>query len=179
MTSHAISSALSLALLAMLAALPVTPAAAGAKVYVSNTGSDGNPCNAASPCATLQHAHNTVDAGGEISVLTPGDYSNPGLIPITVTKSVTIINDGAGDVGIQNTDPSSAGVLIIAGPGDVVSLRGLVIDGLGSGQIGVLVDQASAVHIQNCVIRNFEGGSAPFGIAMIASNGTQSMFVSD
>src|SRR5262249_60431387 len=156
MTSHAISSALSLALLAMLAALPLAPAAAGAKVYVSNTGSDGNPCNAASPCATFQHAHDTVDGGGEISVLTPGDYGGTSSLPLTVTKSVTIINDGAGDVGIQSTDPRGAGVLIVAGLGDVVSLRGLIIDGVGSGQIGVLVAQASAMHIHNCVIRHFE-----------------------
>jgi len=180
MTESAIASPPSLVSLAMLALLNGTPAhAAPTKVWVSNAGSDGNPCALAAPCKSFEHALGVVAGGGEISVLTPGDYGGTSSLPLTVTKSVTIINDGAGDVGIQGTDPTSAGVLIVAGLGDVVSLRGLIIDGVGSGQIGVLVDQASAVHIQNCVIRNFEGGSNPFGIAMIASNGTQSMFVSD
>src|SRR5262249_27682081 len=48
------------------------------------------------------------------------------------------------------------GVFIDADAGAVVGLRGLVIDGQGVGSIGIQVLRASAVHIQNCVIRNFE-----------------------
>ena len=57
----------------------------------------------------------------------------------------------------------------------MISLRGLVIDGQGQGSAGVQVDLASAVHMQNCVIRNVEGLNA-WGLVH-HSNGQ--LFVSD
>src|SRR5262249_14358028 len=67
----------------------------------------------------------------------------------------------------------SPGISINATAGDIVGLRGLVIDGDGNGDEGINFQQASALHIQNCVIRNFESGLgwgiyfAPFGNARL------------
>src|SRR5262249_50852919 len=68
------------------------------------------------------------------------------------------------------------GIGISAGNGDVVSLRGLVIDGQGTGPAGISIASASAVHIQNCVIRNFESASFGWGLWWI---GIGQLFVSD
>src|ERR1700686_5098439 len=70
MTRTAIVIAAGLAFAAMLSAVP----AQAQRVFVSATGSDGNPCTFASPCRSFQHAHDVVAAGGEIDVLDPAGY---------------------------------------------------------------------------------------------------------
>src|SRR5262249_51828329 len=107
-----------------LLVLNVAPdlAAASTKVWVSNDGVDSASCGAiTSPCATFQRAHNNVAAGGEIGVLTPGDYG-----VVSITKSASIINDGSGDAAIQ---PLSTDGVTVDSAGAVVQLRGLTIDG--------------------------------------------------
>jgi hypothetical protein len=167
--------ALSLAALAMLALQQATPARAmNFKSWVSNTGSDANSCILAQPCATFGHAIAATFAGGEVGVLTPGDYGS-----MIINKSINITNDGSGEAGMQVI--LQPAISISAGASDVVSLRGLVIDGLGaanSGQTGIEISSASAVHIQNCVIRNFEVNGTGFGITLITGSSTQ-LFVSD
>ena len=173
MLRSATSSALALAALATSALLGGAPAGAVSRVWVSHLGSDGNPCTAASPCATFQHAHNVVAAAGEISVLDPGDY---GLV--TITKAVSITNDGAGEAGILNTGSLAAAVTVNAAGGDVVSLRGLVLEGAGTGGFGIVANSVGGLHVQNCVVRNFEGPLS-IGIVMIANTGASKLFVSD
>jgi len=176
MIRSAIKSAPSLTALTTLALLhAATPAGAASKVWVSHLGNDANPCSATLPCASLAAALTAVAAGGEISVLDAGDYGPP----FTINKAVSISNDGAGEAGIVNTSTSAAAVTIVAGAGDIVSLRGLVLDGVGAGFEGIEADFIGAVHVQNCVIRNFQAsGSA--GISMTANNNRHSqLFVSD
>src|SRR5262249_10347952 len=117
----------------------------------AKSGDDHNPCTVTAPCATLQAAHLNTTPGGTISVLTPGDYG-----PVLISKAINITNDAVGEAGILSG--GSSGVGIQAGAGDVVSVRGLVIDGQGaaSGFSGIVYRAASAVHVQNCVIRNFQ-----------------------
>jgi len=166
-------SALSLTALATLTLLHATPAQAQqTETWVANYGSDANLCNADSPCATFNHALSVTAAGGLINVINAGEYQTA-----VITKSINIMNDGAG------VARAAGRVSIAAGPGDVVSLRGLTVDGNYAFAVGITISQASAVHIQNCVIRNFEdsirnnNGNA-FGIALVPSSRTQ-MFMSD
>ena len=170
-------SALSFAMLAVLAILPA-PAQAGGKVWVANNGMDSNifgDCGPfTNPCATFQKAHDNVGSGGEIGVLTPGDYG-----PLVIEKAISITNEGAGEAGVLGSAAGLTSVAIAAHVGDVVSLRGLVIDGQAIGGVGINIIQASAVHIQNCVIRNFEGSP---GIGLLAQPnglGSTQIFVSD
>ena len=159
---------------ALAPALAAAPALAlNNKSYVSSAGSDGNSC--ADPqhaCATLQAAHDKTGAGGDIGVLDPGSYG-----PLTIGKSINITNDGVGEAGIVAV-PGGSGITITAGNGAIVSLRGLVIDGQGAGATGIQINQASGVHIQNCVIRNFEAAGSGRGIMLFPGSSTQ-MFVSD
>ena len=159
--------------------------AQSAKTWVANFGSDANDCSRLQPCATFQRAHEQTAAGGEVGVLTPGDYgASSGVIRLSIRKSIAITNDGSGEATILAGGPPVGGllpigVLIDAGAGDVVSLRGLVIDGLIGGGSGIAFLQASALHVQNCVIRNFEGApNAAQGI-VFAPEGNGQLFVSD
>ena len=173
----ATKSALSLTALWTLLILP-HPAPASAqniKSYVSNSGSNANACDSvAHACATFQTALTKTIAGGEIAVVDTGDYGE-----VLIGQQVSISNDGAGEASmfVGDTPLTGAGIIIGAGVGDVVSLRGLVIDGRGIGNIGILVGQASAVHVQNCVIRNLEGAGGT-GLLFQPSNNSQ-LFVSD
>ena len=164
-------------LLAALVVLPAAPAWAASKVWVSQNGFDNLTCGAvASPCRTLQQAHDNVAAAGDIGVLTPGDYSFNTSLGLHITKSVNVTNDGVGEASILVSN-TGAGIFIQAGAGDVISLRGLVIDGQISGGEGIALQTGSALHVQNCVIRNFEAGQGD-GINMENSGNTQ-LFVSD
>jgi len=145
------------------------------KVWVSNAGADNATCGAiVSPCKSFQQAHNNVATGGEVSVLTPGDYvTGPGL---SITKSVGITNDGSGEASILA--PGFTGIFIDAGTGGTVSLRGLVLEGAAtSSATGIYVNSGSALHVQNCVIRDYEG-SPGWGI-QFSPVGDSKLFVSD
>jgi len=172
MTKSIIKFALSLtALAAMMAFLHTVPAQAASKTWVSNVGVNSATCgDVTSPCQTFAFAVNNVAAGGEVGVLNPGDYGG-----MQINKSVTITNDGTGEARLT----SNAGggiILVFAGVGDVVGLRGLIVDGQGgTAQFGIEVEQVSAVHIQNCVIRNVQATQS-WGI-FFSSNGK--LFVSD
>src|SRR3954463_5191602 len=66
-----------------------------ARTWVSSLGNDGNDCNRLTPCRTFQRAHDARLSLGEITVLDPGGYG-----AVTITKNISIINDGVGEAGI-------------------------------------------------------------------------------
>ena len=157
----------------LAAVLNAAPALAlNAKSYVSNGGSDGNSCaSPAAACATFQGAHDKTAPGGEISVVNTGSYGT-----MFIQKSIDITNDGAGEASVLV--PSGAqGIFLAAAAGDVVGLRGLVVDGQGPGLYGMQVALASAVHVQKCVFRNFEALNGT-GIAVLGQTNVQ-VFISD
>ena len=161
-------------LAAMLAlSLPAAPAQAlNAKSWVANNGSEGNPCTQQLPCPSFQRAHDATQPGGEIGVNTPGDYGQ-----VFITKSIHITNDSTGEASILATSGGfGVGIRINGGNGDVVSLRGLVMEGAVSGNAGLTFANASALHIQSCVIKNFEGNN---GGLIFQPIGNSQLFVSD
>jgi len=167
--------ALAPAALAVILALDVAPAhAINTKSYVSSFGSNANTCaTPANACATFSHAVSQTIPGGEVTVVDTGNYDTSMLID----RSISITNDGAGEASIV-VPPLATGMRVLAGAGDVISLRGLVIDGQVFGGIGILFDFASALHIQNCVIRNFEGSASSYGIDFEPVGNAQ-LFISD
>lgn len=135
--------------LALAAALPAAPAKAqNARSFVSGHGSDANNCSLAAPCRTFAQALTVTNAGGEIDALDPAGYGS-----MTITKSISIVNDGVGTVGVI-VPSGGTGITINAGPSDAVSLRGLSIEGNGSGQTGILFNAGKSLTIENCVIRH-------------------------
>src|SRR5215472_4890146 len=124
------------------------------RVFVSGTGSDGNPCTFASPCRSFQHAHSVAPASGEIDVLDPAGYG-----PLTITKSISIQAHGFSGVSVPN---GANGITINAGPFDAITLSGLIIDGAGVGANGILFGAGGYLIIQDCVIHNMTGDGIRF-----------------
>jgi hypothetical protein len=154
---------LSLAVLAamLLPTLYAAPAHAQANnMWVSRSGSDANQCTLISPCAHFFRALNLAQPQlgvPRITCLDSGDFG-----PMNITISVSI--DCTGTVATPNTDgvntPPCAQEILINGAGIVVSLRGL---NLGGWTIplacpvanGIVIQAATAVNIEDCVIENF------------------------
>lgn len=123
------------------------------RTWVSGVGDDANPCSRTAPCKTFAGAISKTTAGGEISVLDPGGFG-----AVTITKSISITNDGAGEAGILASGTN--GIIIAAGASDIVNLRGLVVDGAGTGLVGIKFTSGAALLVQSCVIKNFRGGAS-------------------
>lgn len=154
--------------------LPATQAQAQAtRTWVSGVGDDVNPCSRTAPCKTFAGAISKTAAGGEISVLDPGGFGG-----VTITKAISITNDGAGEAGILVAGTN--GITVNAGSQDVVRLHGLVIDGGKdfTSLAGIRFLAGGELHVENCLIKNFQGPSAGFGIQF--TNATPAnLYVSD
>ena len=139
------------------------------RAWVSGHGVDQAGCGApATPCRSLQYAHdNIVFPGGEIDILDPAGYG-----AITITKAISIVNDGVGTAGVQTT--SGNAIEIDAGPTDAVYLKGLNVDGVQSGgQEGVLFNSGGALTMVNCTVRHF----AHTGVWLRPSAGSINVFL--
>jgi hypothetical protein len=136
----------------IITALASLPAHAQLRVFVSSTGLDTNTCTVTQPCRTFQQAHNTVAANGEIDVLDPAGYG-----PLTITKGISIQAHGFSGITQPAGTPNSA-ILINVTTGDPVSLNGLLLDGAGTGYVGINIASGTSVQILNSVIRHFTHG---------------------
>src|ERR1700688_3881619 len=138
------------ALFLALAPLLTVTSVARAQVFeafVSGVGDDANTCTRTLPCRTFAGAFLVTLPGGIISALDPGDFG-----PVTVTHSISIEGHGVADILANGTHA----ITITAGPSDVVVLRGLTLDGLGSfGGNGILVRKVGSLLVEDSEIRNF------------------------
>jgi len=117
------------------------------RTWVSGVGDDANPCSRTAPCKTFAGAISKTATSGEINVLDPGGFGG-----VTITKAITISSEGF-EAGVL---VSGTNAIIINTPAAAeVMLKGLDIEGLGTGLSGVDILSASKVTIQNCTIRNF------------------------
>ena len=129
------------------------------RVFVSATGSDGNPCNFASPCRSFQHAHDVAPANGEIDVLDPAGYG-----ALTINKAISIQGHGFSGISAASGDA----IDINGGASDKISLNGLLIDGVGAGNEGIRFNSGLSLTVENCVVRNFTDD----GLLYVAAAGT-------
>ena len=130
--------------------LSAAPASAQAtRTWVSGVGDDANPCSRTAPCKTFAGAISKTAPAGEINCLDPGGFG-----AVTVTKSMTISCE-AGTAGVLVSGTN--GIIFNAGPTDYLFLKGLDIEGLGTGINGVLVVAGAFLHVEDCVIRRFTG----------------------
>lgn len=128
------------------------------RTWISGKGVDQAGCGPiASPCRTLQFAHDNTSDGGEIDVLDPAGYGS-----VNITKSISIVNDGVGTAGVL-APPSGDAVNIDAGTNATVLLRGLTIEGAGVGRNGVVFASGGALTIDTCLVRGFTGASSTAG----------------
>jgi hypothetical protein len=149
--------------------LQATPAHAQLpRTFISANGSDQNTCGRLTPCRTLLGAYAKTNIGGEINMLDPAGYGT-----LTITHSISIVNDGVGSAGIL-VGSGEVGITIAAGPDDEINLRGLIIEGAGLGKSGLVFKTGKSLTLQNCVVRNMSA----FGIAFLPT-GSSKLSISD
>ena len=134
------------ALAAMLLAVPLS--AQATRTWVSGVGDDANPGSRTAPCKTFAGAIAKTAPGGEIDCLDPGGFG-----ALTITKAITL-DGGGGQVGSVLVSGTN-GLVISAGANDVVILRNLRINGIGTGLNGVNFLSGKALIMENCEIMGF------------------------
>jgi len=117
------------------------------RTWVSGVGDDANPCSRTAPCKTWAGAISKTAACGEIDALDPGGFG-----AVTITKSITL--DGSGTFA-SILASLTTGIIINAAGTDVVTIRGLSINGFCNGIRGINILQAKTVNIEDCVIFRF------------------------
>ncbi|HEU4951063.1 MAG TPA: hypothetical protein VFT46_03885 [Holophagaceae bacterium] len=132
--------------LALCAALPL--AAQATRTWVSGVGDDANPGSRTAPCKTFAGAISKTAAGGEVDCLDPGGFG-----AVTITKSITL--DGGGGQVASILVSGTNGLVINAGPNDVVILRHLRFNGIGTGLNGVRFLAGKALVIEDCEFMGF------------------------
>jgi len=122
--------------------------AQASRTWVSGVGDDANPCSRTAPCKTFAGAISKTAAGGEIDALDPAGYG-----AVTITKGMTI--DGGGGQVASVLVSGTNGIVVQAGPSDVVILRNLRINGIGTGINGIRWLSGKALTVENCDIFGF------------------------
>ena len=139
--------------------------ALNARTWISGKGVDQANCGpVASPCRTLQFAHDQTSAGGEIDVLDPAGYG-----AVAISKAIAIVNEGVGVAGVLAPAGNSA-ITVNAPSGDTVILRGLTIEGAGVGANGVVFNSGAGLQISNCFIQGFVGSDENHGNGILIKN---------
>jgi hypothetical protein len=128
---------------------PVSTASGSAqRTFVSaNHGNDANPCTVTLPCRNFAAAIAQTAAGGEVIVLDSGGYG-----PVTIGSSIALIAPAGVYAGI--TAFGGSAITVNAGASDVVTLRGLTLNGLG-GDTGIAFNSGGALYVQQDTIKNF------------------------
>lgn len=150
------------------------------RTWVSGVGDDVNPCSRTAPCKTFAGAISKTAAGGEIDALDPAGYG-----AVTITKAITI--DGGGGQVASVLVSGTNGIVVQAGPSDVVILRNLRINGIGTGINGIRWLSGRALTIENCDIFGFttngidiaksDGGKAFIYNTVVQNNGQAGLSV--
>lgn len=122
--------------------------AQASRTWVSGVGDDANPCSRTAPCKTFAGAISKTAAGGEIDALDPAGYG-----AVTITKAITI--DGGGGQVASVLVSGTNGIVVQAGPSDVVILRNLRINGIGTGINGIRFLSGKDLNVENCYIFGF------------------------
>lgn len=155
----------------LLTALPAQ--AQSDHAYVSRSGSSlaADCADLAKTCSSVKLAINNTNPGGTVYILDAGNRRGSGTdsASVTINKSITIVAaEGATSVSsgefagvlLQHVP----GIVIEAGPEDIVALRGLsVVKGEVGDFAGIIVKSAGLVHLSDCFVRNMSGAA---GIAL-------------
>src|SRR5437016_2244257 len=119
------------------------------RTWVSGVGDDANPCSRTAPCKTFAGAISKTAAGGEIDALDPAGYG-----AVTITKAITI-DGGGGQVASVLVSGTNGIVVQANAQTDVVILRNLRINGIGSGLNGIRFLSGKDLNVENCYIFGF------------------------
>ncbi len=146
-------------------------AAQATRTWVSGVGDDVNPCSRTAPCKTFAGAISKTAEGGEINALDPGGFGT-----LNITKSITINGEGTMASMLAS---STNGIIVNAGPADIVIIRGVSINGAGNpgevtGLNGIRFLAGGELHVENVKIYGFTQQGIDF-----VPNGASRLLVSN
>ena len=165
-------SSLAAGMIALLVAS--SPALAlSSRTFVSGIGSDTGVCPVTTPCRTFAYALTQTAPSGEIIVLSSAGYG-----AVTINQAVSIINT-SNFAGV--TVASGDGITINAGVNDSVTLRGLTIDGGGTGRNGIVFNSGGKLTIDQCNALNFviTSGLSGVGISIQLTSGNHNIVITN
>src|SRR5947207_4567059 len=131
------------------------------RTWVSGVGDDANPCSRTAPCKTFAGAISKTAAGGEIDALDPAGYG-----AVTITKAITI--DGGGGQVASVLVSGTNGIVVQAGLSDVVTLRNIRFNGIGSGLNGIRFLAGRALIVDKCEIFGFTANGVDIALGASA-----------
>jgi len=127
-------------------------AAQNAESYVDTTAPLGNACIRTAPCQTFAEAIAKTNDGGEIRVLTIGNYG-----PFTITnKSITVDGFGLGYITVNTLGQD--GITVNNNGNQIVIIRNMTLSSqqfslaVNPGRDGIAFQNGAGLVIQNCVI---------------------------
>ncbi len=142
----------------------LTASAQATRTWVSGVGDDVNPCSRTAPCKTFAGAISKTATNGEINCLDPAGYG-----AVTVTKSITIdCEDTQGSILSAGTNGVIVNITSATDTKKAFTLRGISINGAGTGINGVRVLAANQVNLEEVVI----SGVTQHGVSLETTTGT-------
>lgn len=145
-----------------------SPALGATRTFVASTGADTGVCSRAAPCRSFAYAVTQTSPAGELDVLDSGGYGT-----VTITQAISIVAPAGVTASIAvpaNTD----GITVNAGTSDLVEIRGLTLEGGGTGGAGVVFNSGGALLVSNCVIQNFVGRNNSYAAGILIQPNTSS-----
>lgn len=134
------------------------------RTWVSGVGDDVNPCSRTAPCKTFAGAISKTATNGEINCLDPAGYG-----AVTITKSVTIdCEDTQGSILSAGTNGVIVNITSVTDTKKAFKIRGISINGAGTGINGIRILAANSVQIEDGVI----DGVTQHGISVETTSGT-------
>lgn len=139
------------------------------RTWVSGVGDDVNPCSRTAPCKTFAGAISKTATNGEINCLDPAGYG-----AVTITKSITIdCEDTQGSILSSGTNGIIINITAATDSKKAVKLRGLSINGAGTGIHGIRILAANTVNIEEVVI----DGASQNGVSIENTEGAIKIFI--
>ncbi len=130
-----------------------------------NTINPRTNCDPVWPCRTITRALAAVDDGGEVVIVSSGNYD-----PFSIGKSVSVV----AAPGVHAVIAAVSGNAITIDTRGIVALRGLTLIGLG-GETGINLVSADQLDVEDFVLDGFSGNA----IALLSSSATSKIQISD
>src|SRR5712672_1079264 len=123
---------------------------AQSRTWVSGVGDDANPCSRTAPCKTFAGAISKTATAGIINCIDAGGFG-----AVTIGKSLTIDCSNV----MAGVLVSGSNAINITAAGITVNLRGLDIEGVGTGLVGINIIAGATVHVENCNFYDVPAGT--------------------
>jgi len=139
------------------------------RTWVSGVGADENPCSRTAPCKTFAGAISKTAVNGEINCLDPAGYG-----AVTITKSITIdCEDTQGSILASGTNGVIVNITSATDTKKAVKLRGISINGAGTGINGIRMLAANLLVVEEVVVDGF----TQHGLSVETTSGTPKVVV--